>query len=216
MMKDAFVGWCPRVMIVNRALGIAGLLGLTVYSSISISWKTMLFFTNWGIFISLLTFISILLRNKHAFIGKSAEMLLPTVWLMNVIITLFFWVVLFPLLMSNVANSMMLPQHTFPIIFISIELSLNGLAMTRKAGFYATGITLLYLMLILLPYTLFVDIVYPDFSFRNLFSYLSMIGILVAYVLVTELGVCVKAKILNSRYSSYERLIQLEPPFNHF
>lgn len=211
MVKDAFMGWWPKIMFTNRALGITCLLGSIVFSFRFKSWKSILFFTNWGIFISMVAFISILLRNKHAFIGEAAKVLFPAVWLMNVIITLFFWIVLFPLLTSNAINLMMFSQHTFPVIFASIELLLNDLVMTRKAGFHATGITLLYLILILLPYTLLAHIIYPNFSFRNLFSYFSMIGILVAYILATELGICVKTRILNSRYPNCEGLIQLEP-----
>ena len=121
-------------------------------------------------------------------------------WAFNWDITLTYWAYLFPL-HPPLEPFRAITNHSIPLILTLIDFSMNKIVFVR-VQFAAPILTLIgYGLLVLMPFSLEVKVIYPGIDFKGWLSYVLLIGLVVFGIIVLEIGKLVKEKAFKENSS---------------
>ena len=202
----------PLVLRVSRVIFLLSLTFLFLFTLALIPEIYFLYYTDWGLFLSVIYFFLANLSYSISGLDKILSALFLVIWTSNWVITLIFWIYLLPSI-SPEDLAGFVPAHTLPILASVTEYLLNQLPFIRKYYVFSVGIFLVYGCLVLGPYTLTHDIVYPGITFTNANTYLLLLAILSIYAVSLEVGRIIKiqyfgvGRVLNNRTTGRELLM---------
>lgn len=156
------------------------------------NFEYFIYFTNWGMFLTLLYFLLSLISYHFSFDSVLTENFL-VIWVFNWLITLAFWGYLYPvegstyLLRSSIT-------HSLPLLLTLIEYQQLKLSIARLDYIYPLGVLLSYLYFVLVPYTLVIGPIYTGIDFQNFFSVIFCTGLFWLAVAFLELINVAKVK----------------------
>ena len=157
-------------------------------------------FTHWGVTLTLIYFVLVNLSYFLSGLETTISAFFLIIWASNWVITLIFWIYLFPYVPTDQIGDLV-PAHSLPLIASIIEYLVNRLPFSRKYYIFSVGTFLVYAALVLAPFTLVQETVYPGVTFTNVTTYILLIAILVICAAALEIGRIVKVKYLGIRKS---------------
>ncbi|CAG9314575.1 unnamed protein product [Blepharisma stoltei] len=169
-----------------------------------------IYLTCWGLTITMIYFIVAALSYFSTKLTKVAYILFETIWAIESCITVMYWTAVAPLSSIDVLQTIF--HHVVPIITLTFDFCLNRVEFIRKHMVFPLGISIIYLLCVNMPYALEVEEVYPLMSFRNVWSYLMILGALIVEVIAFEgalqlkrkLGICTKSVDIEMNSNNYE------------
>ena len=176
--------WVPKgVLPVYRTVCFLFFTGLSLFHLITNAHPTLLFFTNWGIFFTAITFIILFVFTIRGASSRTTESSPYSPWktwkwgvfcfetslTFELIITVFFWAVLFPLMKGR--DPLMFIDHITPVVCLLIEYSMNRMPFTMKHAKVSVGILLIYGVVNIAKTVATGEPVYPPLNFKDVMSY---------------------------------------------
>ena len=207
-MDDPLSTSCEKTMFYFRLLAFVVLSVVFIYSLVSFGGSYFLYFTYWGVFLTMLLFGFILLSYKIHAIRKMIYEMIPTLWAVNCYITLFFWLLLSMYLSDDeitlLVNSIL--AHSVPFVANSIELFASHVEVRRIHPVYSELIFIVYVLCVNLPYTLAEGEIYPDMDYTNLYTYVAGIGSMVLILGLGYLSYWLKKKTAKGKVKDQENI----------
>lgn len=161
------------------------------------------FLTNWSMTITFLYYGTVLCAYLDSKYTHLSVLLLHTSWVMQGIISIMFWVLIYPIAEDLPPLPLMIPTHGLFLIPLGIDLMLSNVQLKRSNGMISLIFGLAYNFLINMPYSLLVAPVYPRITFTNLHT------VFAAVQFVILLYVCNESGLLLSKKKSKEELNKL-------
>ena len=184
----------PTVLKYSRGISLLTLFGLFLYGLINSPKVFFVYMTDWGVTLTLVYFLLALLQYFVSGLEKAVIAFFLVIWGINWVITLIFWLYLFPGSPSSDHLGGDIPFHSIPLIASIIEYLLNKIPFIRKYYVLSIAAFLLYASFVLIPYTLTQKIVYTGVTFTNAISYILLVVVLVIYSAALEIGRIVKIR----------------------
>lgn len=145
------------------------------------------YFTNWGLFLTSLYFICAVYTCNYAEEEAELSGFFLVIWAFNWLITLAYWGYLYPLEGSpDLLRSSL--THSVPLISTMTEFSQFRSNLDRSLYKFPISALLMYLLCVLLPYTLASRPIYTGIDFRSQFSFVFCVGMLIATLVSLELA----------------------------
>jgi hypothetical protein len=187
-----------HVISIYRALCFVFLWTISLYHLINNKQPTLVFFTNWGIFLTTITYTFLFIFTARQYMcQKNKESVMETysknfyspwrVWkwgifffetsiTFEIIITLFFWGVLFPNMNAQAkSNPFTYIDHIAPITILSIDYCLNRIPFNLRHLPISMGLMLTY-GVVNMSYTLATGRpIYPPLNYHDVMSFVWMI-----------------------------------------
>ena len=197
----------PKALKISRFISWILTTGLFLYYFSEYPQTFFLFLSFWGVFLTFFYYFLSSLSYKFFVLKPYSYLLFEVIWPINFIITLIFWCYLFPMTIGSYAIIDDLSVHGVPILLTILEFSLNKVLIYRPHVLLSFVVLLCYLFFVLLPYTLFVEVLYPGITFKNLISYglfVVLIGILFASI---ETARFIRLKLCNEVSTLQENML---------
>lgn len=177
------------VIDVYRIICCVGLLSLSLYHIITNKDPTLLFFTNWGIFMTAITymlFTASIIRDRLG-LTKSSSSDIYSPWVLwkwtcflyettlafeGFIIVPFFWLVLFPILLQKDIDPgpFAYIDHITPFAVMAIDYPFNRIPMTLRHFPLSLGILLIYGVVNMTKTLVTGKPVYDPLTFKDIMS----------------------------------------------
>lgn len=176
---------------------------LFIYYLVDYNEYYFVYFTYWGVAMTLIFFLLSILSYFIPRLDKSIKIGFHIIWGANWVITLVFWIYIFPnetgvrtnLLVSNFLN------HSLPLILTIIEYILNRIIFMRKFYIFPMGVFTIYACFVLAPYTVNQSVVYAGITFLNGITYILFVAIVLVYVIFLEIARLIKTRTCKSSIS---------------
>lgn len=149
-----------------------------------------IYFTNWGLFMTSLYFICAVFMFNHIGEGILSGVFL-IIWAFNWLITLAYWGYLYPLEgSSDLLRSSL--THSVPLVLTMIEYFQFQGSFDRSLYIFPISALLMYLLCVLIPYTLAFKSIYIGIDFQNRFSIIFCVCMFIATLILLELAMIQK------------------------
>lgn len=190
----------PNLLFINRVFGLTFVgyyMLVFIYFDPS---RYLNFLTNWSMTLTFLYYGTVLCSYLDSKYTHLSVLLLHTSWVLQGIITVMFWVLIYPIAENLPSLALMIPTHGLFLIPLGVDIVLSNVQFKRSNGMLALIFGLAYNFLINMPYSLLVAPVYPQITFKNLHT------VMAAVQFVILLYICNESGILLSKKKSKEEL----------
>lgn len=184
--KNALKWFRILIIVPNLVLSLFVLLFEGKYS--------FLYLTNWGLYLTFWYYFAAALSYQSRRLKQVCYVFFEVLWPINVVITLAFWLYIFPAIYPDDYLAIDLPTHTFPVTCTMTEFFISKIVFIRAHYIYPLSTLSIYLLLILLPYSLSQGPIYPGITFKNYITFIVIFGILVLLFISLESGRFLKIK----------------------
>jgi hypothetical protein len=148
-----------------------------------------LYLTHWGIFLTFIYFLIGTLSYQSKSLKPICYIIFETIWPINLIITVLFWVYFFPLYYFDSSIVVQLVfGHTFPVLSGIIDFFLNRVVVYRSHYVFPLAVLVFYVLAVLLPYTVGYREVYIGINFVNAITYVIFIIAIILLIVSLEIA----------------------------
>eukprot|EP00826_Nyctotherus_ovalis_P030661 TRINITY_DN2447_c0_g2_i2.p1 TRINITY_DN2447_c0_g2~~TRINITY_DN2447_c0_g2_i2.p1 ORF type:complete len:295 (+),score=47.32 TRINITY_DN2447_c0_g2_i2:48-887(+) len=177
-----------RKLKIYRAVALSLYIPLYIHSYFGMAGEYhyyVIAFTQWGLFITSLTLLSLLIGvnvdsrgTSGRLIHKLAFVLFETAWTSEVVITTVFWAILVVIAFKKVYEYnavviiFMIESHTLPLAMLAIDFYQNQMVFRKRHGFLVAIIPLLYAGMSILLAVKFGIHAYPILTWKDYTSLL--------------------------------------------
>ena len=152
------------------------------------------FISYWTVFLTFFYFLFISLSYQTKVLRKFCYLLFegifPIAWVVTIL-----WFGTF----ANERNyALMVVVHIFPTLTLVVELILSRIVFYRKHYWMPFGLILLYLLCVLIPFTIEQGAVYPGVNLVNWFTYVVFISLVLIILLSFEVARLIRTKTCKS------------------
>lgn len=180
----------PSFLISNRVFSLI-LVGYNMlYFLYYDPYKYIGFLTNWTTTITFFYYVTVLCAYLDSKYNHLAVLLLHTAWVMQGIISVLFWVLVYPIVeVLHFPMPVIIATHGLFLIPLAIDIVLSNVELKRSNGIIALIFGLTYNLLVNMPYSLLVAPVYPMITFTNLHTIFAAVQFLVLLYICNESGI---------------------------
>jgi hypothetical protein len=178
----------PFTLLASRCLSAITLVILFYLTHLLERNYILLFYTNWGMLFTLVYYALVLISYRFNLVLPLAQKLLQTCWVMQCMITVAFWGIVWPLSVIYMPFYVSAPKHGLFLVLLTVDMKLSKVKLEKKDGFWVMLFTGLYMFGINMPYSLLVEMIYPLLSFDTLLSWVLTIFFFCAIAAFNELA----------------------------
>ena len=165
----------PRLLLTLRYISFL-LSGFCVFWGVEITTHIyVLFLTHWGCILTALYFTLALATYRYPKMGPVAYVLYETSTVLEMLISLFFWITVYPFVDLNVSFLYTVSVHAGLLLLLLLEYPFNRIRF-RIRHFWATTFVLGLYMLMYIPVALAIQPIYPMVTFRDVGTVFSLGG----------------------------------------
>lgn len=180
----------PFTLLASRCLSTITLVILSYLTHLLERNYILLYYTNWGMGFALVYYALVLISYRFNMVLPLAQKLLQTCWVMQCMITVAYWFIVWPL--SNIPVYMpfyvSVPKHGLFLVLLTVDMKLSKVKLEKKDGFWVMLFTGLYMFGINMPYSLYVESIYPLLTFDTLLSWVLTLFFFCAIAAFNELA----------------------------
>lgn len=178
----------PFTLLASRCLSAITLIILFYLTHLLERNYIFLFYTNWGMLFALVYYALVLISYRFDQVLPVAQKLLQTCWVMQCMITVAYWLIVWPLSVIYMPFYVSAPKHGLFLVLLTVDMKLSKVKLERNDGVWVMLITGLYMFCINMPYSLLVERIYPLLTFDTLLSWVLTIAFFCAIAAFNELA----------------------------
>ena len=201
-MDDPLTSKWPRTLLFARIASFAVLTFEVIYFLVTNADAFFLYLTLWGVTFTWAMFGLILLHYQVPKFSKLLSLAIPSLWIVNAFITLYYWTMLSATLSDDdvLYLIMNILDHSVPLIANSMEVFMDNTRVSKIHTLSAMAFLLVYLLCVNMPYTLAEEEIYRGITYTNAFTYIILVvAMLLAAGLGTALYYIKKKKIMDDQ-----------------
>ena len=157
-----------------------------------------MYLTYWSVFLTFIHYFLACLSYQSKSVKPICCVSFEIVWPLNVLVTILYWCYLFPYNLHEKYLGQNILANIFPVICTGVEFYLSKIKFSRRMYLYPTVLLIMYFFVVLLPYTLLMEVVYPEITFQNYITYLGILGVMILLFAILEISRFIQVKSCKS------------------